>query len=235
MEYNIKQIIILCFTYLVVMTLYAIYTASSITRIETKINKIEQNTNTNEQMIENDVTLLLHMIESSTITVENLNTLLENLNTNNSKLSEIVEEVKIEQEKLKNNQKLIEEKIKKYEEQRIEKNSIVNDKKHNLENSEFAGHFSVTAYTAGPLSCGIHSDGYTATGDKADWKNRIIAADWNVLPPDTVVYVENMGTYTVKDRGSAVKGNTIDILMSDRSKALNFGRKTLKVWIINPY
>lgn len=58
-----------------------------------------------------------------------------------------------------------------------------------------------------------------------------IAADPRVLPIGTVVQIQGMGTYTVKDTGGAIKGNRIDIWMSSNAK--KFGRKVVKLTIVS--
>lgn len=58
-----------------------------------------------------------------------------------------------------------------------------------------------------------------------------IAADPRILPMGTVVYIEGMGTFVVKDTGGAIKGNRIDIWMS--KGALRFGRRTVKLKIVS--
>lgn len=58
-----------------------------------------------------------------------------------------------------------------------------------------------------------------------------IAADPRVLPLGTVVYIDGMGTFIVKDTGGAIKGNRIDIWMS--KGAMQFGRRTVKLKVIS--
>lgn len=62
---------------------------------------------------------------------------------------------------------------------------------------------------------------------------RIIASDTNVLPMYSVVEIEGFSErFIVLDRGGAIKGNKIDILMSSTSEAMKFGRKNVKVRVI---
>lgn len=60
-----------------------------------------------------------------------------------------------------------------------------------------------------------------------------IAADPRILPLGTVVYIEGMGTFTVKDTGGAIKGNRIDIWMPSHSQAIKFGRRTVRLRVLN--
>jgi 3D (Asp-Asp-Asp) domain-containing protein len=95
--------------------------------------------------------------------------------------------------------------------------------------------YKVTAYTAGFESCGKLPDdpeyGVTATGTKVQ-EGITIAADWNVLPPGTVVYIENVGRRIVEDKGGAVRGKHIDLYLPDLEDAQAWGVKYLKVIII---
>lgn len=113
-------------------------------------------------------------------------------------------------------------------------NQIIND----LDKSpkfKSIGEYTITAYTAGKESCGKFADGFTATGKEANYKHRIIASDWDVLPVGSCVYIETLGWYTVQDCGSAIKGKRIDVLMNDVETAMDFGRKKLKVWVKSPH
>ena len=60
-----------------------------------------------------------------------------------------------------------------------------------------------------------------------------IAADTRILPIGTTVYIDGMGTFTVKDRGGAIKGRRIDIWMPSTSQALKFGHRNIKLRIVS--
>ena len=115
----------------------------------------------------------------------------------------------------------------------IEKEIIKYQKLNTQEAQSFTG--EITAYTAGYESCGKHpSDpayGITANGNKV--KKGIIAADTNVLPFGTKVYIEGLGVFTVDDTGSAIKGNKIDVYMDNVDDAIKFGRQHRKVVILD--
>jgi len=110
---------------------------------------------------------------------------------------------------------------------------------------------TVTAYDAGPESCGWKKKygcigppvyaygplkgkrkkvGITADGTKA--KHGTIAADTRRYPFGTKMYVPGYGWGEVHDTGSALKGNHIDVFFSDRDDALRWGKKRLKVVIL---
>lgn len=60
-----------------------------------------------------------------------------------------------------------------------------------------------------------------------------VAADPRVLPLGTVIYIEGMGQFVVKDTGGAIKGNRLDIWMPSTKNAFKFGRRTVKVRVIS--
>lgn len=94
-----------------------------------------------------------------------------------------------------------------------------------------------TAYCPCERCCGSYArnrpDGivYTASGEVAT-AGVTIAADWTIYPPGTVVEIEGMGTYIVHDKGGAIKGQRIDIYFEDHAAALDFGRQTVNLRIV---
>ena len=100
-----------------------------------------------------------------------------------------------------------------------------------------------TAYTAdyNPSKGGPDDPwgGMTASGKPAV-AGLTIAADLRVLPMHTRVYVEGLdahgkkysGVYVVMDTGGAIKGNKIDIFMSTYDQCCSFGRRKMKVYIL---
>lgn len=100
----------------------------------------------------------------------------------------------------------------------------------------YLGSFSITAYTAGYESTqkkkGEPGYGITATGTYVT-EGRTIAADWDVLPPGTVVQIEGLdGTYTVEDRGGGVDGSHIDLYIESLERAKAWGRQKRSVWVV---
>lgn len=88
-----------------------------------------------------------------------------------------------------------------------------------------------TAYTPYCRGC----SGITATGInvKNNQHQRIIAVDPNVIPLGSRVWVEGYGEAVAADRGSAIKGNRIDVLYKSQNAALQWGRRTVTVKILN--
>lgn len=87
-----------------------------------------------------------------------------------------------------------------------------------------------TAYYPGPESCGKWADGYTYTGKKAGYG--VVAVDPKVIRLGTKLYIEGYGKAEAADIGGAIKGNKIDLCYETYKEALRFGRKKIKVYIL---
>jgi rare lipoprotein A len=62
-------------------------------------------------------------------------------------------------------------------------------------------------------------------------EGRTIAAD-SSIPFGTQIYIPELGkTFTVTDRGGAIKGDRLDMYMEDPADALKFGDRELEVRI----
>jgi 3D (Asp-Asp-Asp) domain-containing protein len=85
--------------------------------------------------------------------------------------------------------------------------------------------FTATAYAL---------EGLTAAGTKA--RRGIVAADPNVLPLGTRIRVHDAGRYSgeyvVEDTGAKIKGNIIDIKVGSTKEAMQFGRRKVKVEVL---
>ncbi|RDI38398.1 G5 and 3D domain-containing protein [Falsibacillus pallidus] len=90
---------------------------------------------------------------------------------------------------------------------------------------------SSTAYTAHCNGC----SGHTATGInlKSNPGVKVIAVDPRVIPLGTKVYVEGYGYAVAADTGSAINGFKIDVFFSSKSDAYRWGRKRVKIRILN--
>ncbi len=86
---------------------------------------------------------------------------------------------------------------------------------------------------------GTEGRGRTSTGRPAvpgsgsRTNPHIIAVDPRVIPLGSKVYIEGYGVAVAADTGSAIRGNKIDILMDTHEKALRFGRKRLKIYVLD--
>ena len=90
--------------------------------------------------------------------------------------------------------------------------------------------FEITAYCPCVHCCG-KTDGITASGVKAI-EGVTVATD-NSIPFGTKIYIDGVGERIVQDRGGAIKGNKIDLYFDSHEKALEFGRQTKQVTILN--
>lgn len=89
--------------------------------------------------------------------------------------------------------------------------------------------FRSTAYSYGTT---------TASGTHVG-EGRTIAVDPRLIPLGSKVkivcpsYPSINGVYTAEDTGRLIKGNIIDVYMASHSKAIDFGRRTLYVEVLN--
>lgn len=87
-----------------------------------------------------------------------------------------------------------------------------------------------TGYEPGPISTGEWSDGLTFTGLKA--QRGVVAVDPTVIPLGTKLYIEGYGEGIAADIGGAIKGNRIDLCFDTYEEAIQWGRRTVKVYIL---
>ena len=74
---------------------------------------------------------------------------------------------------------------------------------------------------------------HTATGIDLRVNPRVIAVDPSVIPLGSMVEVEGMGVYIAGDTGGAIRGNIIDIHFETVGQALNWGRRNVRITILN--
>ena len=76
-----------------------------------------------------------------------------------------------------------------------------------------------------------HAGPRTSSGTKV--RRGIIAVDPAVIPLGTRVYIPDYGEAVAEDTGGAIKGNRIDIAFDTYEEAINFGRQSLQIYIID--
>lgn len=102
------------------------------------------------------------------------------------------------------------------------------------------GTFNISAYCQCVVCCEIWSPyhpsrvgtGYVhkTAGGTIPQVGQTIATDWSVIPFGTEVMI-NGHVYVAEDKGGAIKGNKIDILMGTHSACLEWGRQYVEVFI----
>lgn len=98
-----------------------------------------------------------------------------------------------------------------------------------------------SAYDLSYESCGKYpgSPGYGITASGMRAARGVVAVDPRVIPLGTKLYIQSLDSYpdygyaVAGDTGGAIKGNRVDLFMESRSQALSFGRRNVKVYILN--
>lgn len=86
----------------------------------------------------------------------------------------------------------------------------------------------------------FHITHYTHTGNRC--KNghyptlRTVAVDPNVIPLNSLLYIEGYGIFVAMDTGGAIKGNRIDVFVDTYKEAIQRGYSPQhKVYILEDY
>ncbi|PGZ98075.1 cell wall-binding protein [Bacillus pseudomycoides] len=95
-----------------------------------------------------------------------------------------------------------------------------------------------TAYTNDPSENGKQPGEHVHTkwGEfdlTANPNMKVIAVDPSVIPLGSHVWVEGYGNAIAADTGSAIQGHKIDVFMPDKASSSNWGRKQVKVIILD--
>lgn len=90
---------------------------------------------------------------------------------------------------------------------------------------------TATAYTADCDNCSGVT--YTGVDLHEDPDAKVIAVDPDVIPLGSDVYVEDYGYATAADIGGAINGNRVDLFVPDESDALDWGKRTVDVTIVD--
>ncbi|WP_276530139.1 peptidoglycan-binding protein [Sporolactobacillus terrae] len=118
------------------------------------------------------------------------------------------------------------------EQSRVQAAPLKKDTVRKTENVSIVREFyaNSTAYTANCNGC----SGTTATGINLHQNpnSKVIAVDPSVIPLGTKLFVEGYGYAIAGDTGGAIKGHRIDVFFKDNNRALQWGRRTVKVKIL---
>lgn len=85
-----------------------------------------------------------------------------------------------------------------------------------------ARYMQSTAYT--------YTGSHTATG--LDPAVGMVAVDPSVIPMGSKLYIEGYGYAWAADTGGAIKGNIVDVFLEESSQCVNWGRRTVKVYLL---
>ena len=88
--------------------------------------------------------------------------------------------------------------------------------------------YTCTAY----CPCTQCNSGYTLSYHGTTLNKGIIAADPQVLPLNSILYIPGYGFGIVHDTGGAIKNNRLDLCYATHEKALQFGRQQKKAYMI---
>ncbi|MEG0308832.1 MAG: 3D domain-containing protein [Clostridium sp.] len=88
-----------------------------------------------------------------------------------------------------------------------------------------------TAYTSDRGDSGtITATGTTVRRNPNGYST--VAVDPRVIPLGTKLYIEGYGLAIAEDTGGAIIGNKVDVYVNSYEEAINWGRKTVKVYIL---
>jgi len=59
-----------------------------------------------------------------------------------------------------------------------------------------------------------------------------VSVDPNVIPLGSSLYIEGYGYAVAADKGSAIKGNVVDVFFDSESECNTWGRQTVKVTVL---
>jgi 3D (Asp-Asp-Asp) domain-containing protein len=85
-----------------------------------------------------------------------------------------------------------------------------------------------TAYTANCYGC----SGTTAMGQHAG--HGIVAVDPRVIPLGSHLYIPGYGQAVAGDTGGAIHGNRVDLGFNSDADAMQFGRRSITVYVLHP-
>lgn len=86
-----------------------------------------------------------------------------------------------------------------------------------------ARYMEASAYT--------YTGSHTSTGQ--DPAVGMVAVDPSVIPLGTKMYIEGYGYAWAADTGGSIRGNIIDLFMEESAQCANWGRQTVKVYLLS--
>lgn len=172
-----------------------------------------------EKKIQPNINIEIETITNQSLLLDN-NILLKEINISNKVAAFNITNQTIETE-TKTETKVVKMKSKKI-------TKIKNNNKRNQKNTKnkwnYLGEFKITFYCSCSRCCGEYANGITATGESLQ-SFKTIAVDPNVIPYYSKIKIDGLDGYEfiATDTGGAIKGNKIDVYVSDHQTALNYG------------
>jgi 3D (Asp-Asp-Asp) domain-containing protein len=84
----------------------------------------------------------------------------------------------------------------------------------------------------------VEATAYTYTGDKTATgiaaREGLIAVDPKVIAMGSKVYVEGYGYALAADTGGDIRGNRIDVFFATFRQCINWGRRQVHIYVLNP-
>ena len=110
-------------------------------------------------------------------------------------------------------------------------NQTIADLKSDEYELVYMGDFKISYYCNELYLHTCGGTGRTASGKPTEI-GLTAAADWSVLPKGSMVYIEGVGFREIQDKGGAVKGKHIDVLVDLHSTAQLLGVHNEGVWLL---
>lgn len=231
-----------------IMLTLGLYTQQNIQEKE-EIEEENKNLKEESSRLSENVSELEEKVDELIEEVDGLNEDIEAKDKKIEKQKDKIENLKQDKEKLKNTLLKKEEEIKRARTSAVksspsankskeDKSSTVSDDKQNdPKKKEESKNYTtktmnVSAYTAQCEGCtGKTKQGTDVTNTIYHPSgHRIVAADPNVIPMGTIIEF-NGETFIVDDTGGAIKGSKLDMLVSTKEEARQFGRQNIEVKI----
>ncbi len=223
--------------YIIAFALFATSVFTSNAIHQNDINKLKEN----EKTLHNKISILSQEITSKDERIKKIN---NNIQAKDERLNEYKGEVsdyKKEINELKeNNKKLQEERKELKKKQQAAQNKskekqVSRGQSSSRSSANWTDTYEVTAYHAGFESTGKSpgDNGYGVTASGATVQEGRTIACPPEIPLGTKIDIETVGVRVCEDRGGAIKGKILDLYIADANKVWDWGRKKLKIKILN--
>lgn len=181
-------------------------------------------------------TELTAKLSEATQNSEKLSTQVSELTQANSKLQAANKQLQEDYNTLKKNKAIAAEKAKKLSSSQSasteagKNTEYVSVSRSNNQTATKTFYVEATAYTAYCAGC----SGKTRTGInlRANPDIKVVAVDPRIIPLGSRVWVEGYGYAVAGDTGGAIKGNKVDLFMSSKSAAKQWGRKKVQLKVL---